>query len=750
MSQPEAEAKYTITGMDCADCARTVQRGVSRLENVIKAEVDYGTGTLYVTGSAAMGDIKHRVEALGYGLAVPIIRKKAAPADVETHDHDHGHTYPLDNSSAAKPGGVMGLLHYLFIAPDGKLSGTGLGTGLLLAALIFALFPTPSIVIDLLCIASLIVAGRPVAVSGFNALRLNRELNINSLMTIAAIGALVIGQYAEAAVVMVLFSVGESLEGYTADRARHSLRALLDLTPPDALLLRDGKTTRVPAAQLVINDKVLVQPGQRIPADGTIETGTGGVNQAPITGESMPAAKAPGDMVYAGTINGEAALTVRVTANAEDTTLARMVRLIEDSQRDRAPAQRAIDQFAQWYTPAIVILATGVALIPPLFFGAPFYDTTTQSGWLYRALALLVIACPCALVISAPITVISGITAAARRGVLIKGGAHLEALAQVKAVAFDKTGTLTRGEPTVLSTRSAACDSSDNCPQCTDVLAVAAALEGQSAHPLAQAVLRAAESRGIAHTYPPAQQVEQMAGLGVRGMMDGKRITIGAHRLFDAEYPHDAGLCAEINAAESQGQTAVLLANEGEVRGYLMLADAVRPESAGVVRGLHALGLQTIMLTGDNPAAAQSIAGQVGVTHVRASLLPADKVAAVHELTAKFGALAMIGDGVNDAPALAAASVGIAVGGAASAQAMETADIVLMADGLTALPAALSLARFTRKLIFQNAVLALGIKLIFVALAIEGSGNLWTAVFADVGVALLVAFNGMRPLGMRA
>jgi len=736
----DSESKYTITGMDCADCARTVQRGVSRLDNVVKAEVDYGTSTLYVTGSAALGDIKQRVEALGYHLAVPVTRRKPAPADSDD-SADHGHTH----ASAADSGVVMGLLRYLFITPDGNLSGTGLGTALLLGALALALLPVPSLVIDLLCVASLIVAGRPVAISGFNALRLNHELNINSLMTIAALGALVIGQFAEAAVVMVLFSVGEALEGYTADRARKSLRDLLTLTPPDALLLRDGKPVSVTAASLSIGDVVLVQPGQRIPADGMIESGAGGVNQAPITGESMPAAKMVGDSVYAGTINGDSALTVRVTADSEDTTLARMVRLIEDSQRDRAPAQRAIDQFAKWYTPAIVLLATGVALIPPLLFGAPFFDTAAQSGWLYRALALLVIACPCALVISAPITVISGITASARRGVLIKGGAHLEALAQIKAVAFDKTGTLTQGKPMVFTSRAAGCASPD-CPDCLDVLAQAAALESQSAHPLAQAVVRAAESRGIANTYPPAQQVEQMAGLGVRGMIGGDAVAVGSHSLFDANYPHGAELCAEISAAESQGQTAVLLADKGDVRGYLMLADAVRPESAAVVREIHSLGLQTAMLTGDNPAAAQSIANQVGVSHVRASLLPADKVAAVHELTAQFGALAMIGDGVNDAPALAAASIGIAMGGASSAQAMETADIVLMADGLNALPAAIRLARFTRQLIFQNAVLALGIKLIFVALAIEGSGNLWTAVFADVGVALLVAFNGMRPL----
>lgn len=733
----DSESKYVITGMDCADCARSVQRGVARLDKVVKAEVDFGTSTLYVTGSAAMSDIKARVEALGYGFAVPVSRKKAE-AESPTPQ-------PAHQASEKTPERPSSLLRYLFFAENGRPSATGLGAGLMLFALFLAVFPTPQVAIDLLCLAALLIAGRPVAVSGFNALRLSRELNINTLMTIAAVGAVIIGQYAEAAVVMVLFSVGEALEGYTADRARKSLRTLLDLTPPTALLLRDGKTVSVPAESLHINDVVMVQPGQRIPADGVILTGAGGVNQAPITGESMPVAKTSGDTVYAGTINGDAALTVRVTAEADDTTLARMVRLIEDSGRDRAPAQRAIDQFAKWYTPAIVLLATGVALIPPLLFGAPFYDTAEASGWLYRALALLVIACPCALVISAPITIISGITAAARRGVLIKGGAHLEALAQVKGIAFDKTGTLTRGEPAVLTTRAAGCATPD-CPDCTDVLAVAAALEGQSAHPLAQAVVRAAESRGLANVYPPAHHVEQMAGLGVRGMMNERQITVGAHRLFDADYPHDAALCAEITAAESQGQTAVLLADNGAVRGYLTLSDTVRPESAEVIRQIHALGLQTAMLTGDNPAAASAIAAQVGVSHVRASLLPADKVSAVQALTTQIGALAMVGDGVNDAPALAAASVGIAVGGAASAQAMETADIVLMADGLKSLPAALSIARFTRQLVFQNAILALAIKLVFVALAIEGSGSLWAAVFADVGVALLVAFNGMRPL----
>lgn len=740
MSQPET--KYAITGMDCADCARTVQRGVARLDNVVKAEVDYGTGTLYVTGSANPDQIKERVEALGYGFAVPIKKKLKVEAATRTHD------FPLapESEPVEKPKEhAPSLLRYLFFAENGRLSATGLGASLMLAALLLSIFPTPQAVIDGLCLAALGIAGRPVAVSGFNALRLSRELNINSLMTIAAVGAVIIAQYAEAAVVMVLFSIGEALEGYTADRARRSLRTLLDLTPPDALLLRDGKTITVPAASLQVADVVLVQPSQRIPADGVILTGAGGVNQAPITGESMPVAKTVGDVVYAGTINGDAALTVRVTADAEDTTLARMVRLIEESGRDRAPAQRAIDQFAKWYTPAIVILATGVALIPPLFFNAPFFNTPEVSGWLYRALALLVIACPCALVISAPITIISGITAAARRGVLIKGGAHLEALAQIKGVAFDKTGTLTRGEPAVLTSRAAGCVTPD-CPACTDVLAVAAALEGQSAHPLAQAIVRAAESRGLAEAYAPAQAVEQMAGLGLRGTLNEREITVGAHRLFDAQYPHEAALCAEINAAESQGQTAVLLADNGTVRGYLTLADTVRAESAEVVQGLHALGLQTAMLTGDNPAAAQAIARQVGVSLVRASLLPADKVSAVQSLTAEVGALAMVGDGVNDAPALAAASVGISVGGAASAQAMETADIVLMADGLKGLPVALGIARFTRGLVFQNAILALAIKLIFVALAIEGSGSLWAAVFADVGVALLVAFNGMRPL----
>lgn len=639
------------------------------------------------------------------------------------------------------------LLTYLFTDEAGKLNATGAGGLLFGAALVLSLLPVSPTLIDLLCALALVVAGRPVAVSGWRTLRQRRELNINALMTIAAIGALIIGEYAEAAVVMVFFSIGEGLEGYTASRARHSLRALLDLTPPTAWRIgADGQAVSVAASALTVGDRVRVQPGERIPADGVVLTGAGGVNQAPITGESMPVNKQPGDPVYAGTLNGDAALTVRVTADAHDNTLARMVRLIEDSQRNRAPTQRAIDQFAKWYTPAVVVLASAVAFVPPLLFGAPFLDTPTESGWLYRALAILVIACPCALVLGAPITIISGLTALARRGVLVKGGAHLEALAQAQVVAFDKTGTLTRGQPTVQLMRALDCADADGCARCEDVLAVAASVEGQSAHPLAQAVVRAAESHGLARAYPPAEQVEQIAGLGVRGLVNGRPVTLGAHRLFDAEYPHDAGLCAHIESVEAAGQTAVLLADNGVVRGYLALSDTPRPESAAVVRDLHALGLTTAMLTGDNPAAAHAVAESVGVREVRAHLLPADKVAAVQELGAAHGRVMMVGDGVNDAPALAAASVGVAMGGAASAQAMETADIVLMGDGLTGLPGAVKLARWVRRLVFQNAGLALVIKLIFVALAIEGSSSLWAAVFADVGVALLIGLNGMRPL----
>jgi Cd2+/Zn2+-exporting ATPase len=430
---------------------------------------------------------------------------------------------------------------------------------------------------------------------------------------------------------------------------------------------------------------------------------------------------------------------------AADNTLSRIIRMVEEAQSVRAPSQRMIDQFARWYTPGVVVIATLVALVPPLLFNAPFYNPGDGSqGWLYRALELLVIACPCSLVISTPVTIISAITAAARRGVLIKGGAHLESLAKVKAIAFDKTGTLTHGRPAVTTIRSVDCETGEKCEKCDDVLALASSVEKRSAHPLAKSVVQAAQERGLDTVYVPAEQVASLSGRGVQGQVNGKLITVGSHNLFDAEYPHSEALCELIRREEAQGQTTMLLSEGDRVRGYIAVADEVRADSRDAIRDLRALGVQTVMLTGDNNAVAQAVGQLVGVNDVRAELLPADKVNAVNGLLREYRAVGMVGDGVNDTPALAAATVGVAMGGAGSAQALETADIALMAADLKQLPYAIRLARFARRLIRQNITVSLGLKMAFMLLALAGGASLWLAVFADVGMSLLVTTNGMR------
>lgn len=720
-----SQKTYVVQGMDCADCARTIEKGVSQLPGVQSVEVDFATTKLRLAGEVAEAILRQRVEALGYRLGEK----------------------PKPSTRAAHPNVVVAFGHYLLERNETRLAVMG-GGALLIAT--FGLWASaPSSIVDGLLIAAMLVAGYPIARSGLNALFINRDFNINLLMTIAALGATLIGELWEAATVILLFAIAEALEGFTVDQARDSLRGLMELAPATAVRLGEGGEENVLVQALQVGDTILIRPGERIPMDGTVSAGVSDVNQAPITGESLPAQKAAGAEVFAGTLNGAGALEVRVTRLARDNTLSRIIHLVEESQGARAPSQRLIDQFARYYTPGVVVLAALAASVPPLFFNQPFLDTPVERGWLYRALALLVIACPCALVISAPVTLISALTAGARRGVLIKGGAHLEALSHIKAFAFDKTGTLTRGEPTVTIARSVDCVTGDKCEQCDDVLALAAALERRSAHPLARAVVAAAEGRGLAEIYPPATEVETLAGRGLAGHVNGKRATLGHHALFDAEHPHTQEVCTWIESAEARGQTTMVLCDGDRVRGFLALADAVRPDSRAAVAELQALGARAIMLTGDNPIVAAEIGAQVGVSDIRANLLPQDKSQAVKELHAEHGNIAMVGDGINDTPALAAATVGIAMGGAASAQALETADIVLMADGLKQLPFAVRLARFARTLLIQGIIISLSTKLIFVALDLAGYASLWLAIAADMGVSLLVTLNGMRALGFQ-
>jgi Zn2+/Cd2+-exporting ATPase len=685
--------------------------------------VDFATGKLSIEGTITEGNLRQRVEALGYAL-------------------QDNHTVRTE-SQAEQAGGVWGFLRYLTLQQETRLALMG-GAGIIITLLLSFTALTETVV-GVLYTLAMAVAAYPIAKSGLRTLWINHDFNINLLMTIAAVGAVVIGEYLEAATVIFLFAIGEALEGYTADRARDSLRGLMALAPTQAIRLSGNTEENVPVEDLRIDDIILVKPGERISMDGIIIRGESGVNQASITGESIPAHKTANDTVFAGTINGEGALHICVSHLAADNTLSRIIKLVEEAQSVRAPSQRIVDSFARIYTPAVVVVAAFVAIIPPLFFNAPFYDTADMHGWFYRALSLLVISCPCALVISTPVTIISAITAAARRGVLIKGGAHLETLGRIKALAFDKTGTITQGEPVVTHFRSAECVTEDECEHCDDVLALAAAVERRSTHPLAQAVVNAAKQYKVDHVYAPAEAVAALAGQGIQGDVNGKQVTVGSHQLFDEDYPHEKQLCGWVDNIENKGRTAMLIHDGDRVRGFIAVADEPRPDSREVIQALKAMDMTTVMLTGDNAAVAQAVGTTVGIDDIRAGLLPEDKVDALRGLLADYKQVAMIGDGINDTPALAAASVGIAMGGAGSAQAMETADIVLMADDIKQLPYAIRLARFARHLIRQNILFSFVMKFGFVILALMGLTTMWMAVLADVGMTFMVTLNGMRP-----
>lgn len=751
-----SEIELRIDGMDCADCALTLERGISQLDGVEFVQVNFVAGTLQARGRVTADAITERVHALGYDVA----------SDEKSAESVRGRQ--------ANRGGVAGFARYL-LADRRTQAAVAAGVFLVVAALAGWLLPPPvgKWVATALELTAITLAGFPIARKGLRMLWHSRQITIDLLMTIATLGALIIGEMGEAATVILLFAVGEALEGYTAERARDSLRSLLTLAPEQAVMLRpcidcaehigvggyEGgpcpfcgtHETKVPVEQVAVGERVIVRPGERIPVDGVVVAGASAVNQAPITGESMPVARAPGDDVFAGTINGEAALEIEVARPASDSMLRRIVRLVEQAQGQRSPAERFIDHFARWYTPAVVVVALLVATIPPLVFGQPFLDAgDPMRGWLYRALALLIIACPCALVISTPVTVVSALASLARRGVLVKGGVFLDVLACIKVFAFDKTGTLTEGEPAVVQTRTPFCQTrQDDCAACDDLLALAAAVERRSEHPLARAVVAEAEARLLGHRYPPAEAVQALAGRGVQGRMNGSTVTVGSHDLMHEIDQDCAALHDEIEAAEANGQTVLLVGRDGKLEGFIGVADQPRKGSRDMLQALKAqsAGVRNVMLTGDNPAVARSIASRVSeIDEVRAGLLPEAKVEAVRSLLADYGPVAMVGDGVNDAPALALASVGIAMGGAGTAQAMETADVVLMQDDLRRLPDLIHTSRRAHRIIRQNIAFSLLIKAVFLALALPGLATMWMAVFADMGASLLVTLNGMRLL----
>ncbi|HKV09484.1 MAG TPA: heavy metal translocating P-type ATPase [Thermoanaerobaculia bacterium] len=579
---------------------------------------------------------------------------------------------------------------------------------------------------------AIVAGGWFVAPKAWHALRRLRP-DMNLLMTIAVAGALAIGDWLEAATVAFLFALSLALESWSVGRARRAVSALLDLAPPTARVRTPAGEEVVAASDVAVGSVFVVHAGERIPLDGRVVRGASEVDQAPITGESVPVSKQPGDEVFAGTINGDGTLEVESDRRAEDTTLARIIHMVEEAQARKAPSERWVERFARVYTPAVMALALAVFVVPPLAFGASWSD------WLYRALVLLVIACPCALVISTPVTIVAALASAARHGVLVKGGLFLEIPARLEALAIDKTGTLTRGTPEVVEVAPMPGHSAQ------EVLQKAAALEARSNHPLARAIVARAREEGL--EVLPADGVRILQGRGVEARVKEEDVWLGSSRYLLERGQENPEVRSRLAALAGTGRTAVVLGTGDHVCGVLAVADAVRPESRATVRALHEAGVRKIvMLTGDNRETAEAIAKETGIDEVRAELLPADKVQAVSELVASHGRVAMVGDGVNDAPALARATLGIAMGAAGSDAAIETADIALMSDDLTRLPWLVRHSRRTLAVLRQNIAFSLGLKAAFVILTFAGVASMWMAIAADTGASLLVIANGLRLL----
>ncbi len=593
----------------------------------------------------------------------------------------------------------------------------------------------PDALAALLALAAIATCGLGTYIKGFIALR-HGNLNINALMSIAVTGALVLQQWPEAAMVMVLFTIAELIEARSLDRARNAITGLMRLAPEQATVQQAGGDWQVvPASGVLPGALVRVRPGERVGLDGHLVSGQSSIDQAPITGESLPVDKAVGDAVFAGTINGAGSFDYRVSVGADDSTLARIIHAVEQAQGSKAPTQRFVDRFARIYTPVVVAMALAVAIGPPLLLGGLWWD------WVYKALVLLVIACPCALVISTPVTIVSGLAAAARKGILVKGGAFLEQGRKLQWLALDKTGTLTHGKP--VQTRCEAYLESDTAQDLAHYRRLAASLVAHSDHPVSQAIARAASTDSIESI--AVADFEALPGLGVRGTVQGRQYSLGNHRMV-----HDMGHCsaaleARLERFERSGQTVVMLVGSGQVLALFVVADTVKVSSRQAIADLHALGIRTLMLSGDNPHTARAIGSQVGITEVRGNQLPQDKLAAVESLT-RQGLVGMVGDGINDAPALARADIGFAMGALGSDTAIETADVALMDDDLGKLASFVRLSRATHRILVQNIVLAIGIKAAFLVLAVAGMGTMWMAVFADVGASLLVVANGLRLL----
>ena len=691
--------EYRLENLTCASCAMKFEKNVKNLPSIEDVQVNFGASKLAFSGSATIEDLEAAGAFDGIKV-VPLQNKKIEPK----------------TSFFKRKENLVTLFSLLFLLIGMYVS--------------FRYAETHPAAIALFAIA-IVIGGTSIFKTGLRNL-VRFEFDMKTLMTIAIIGAAIIGEWREGAVVVFLFAVSEALEAYSMNKARQSIRQLMDIAPPSALVKRGEAFMELPTEDIIVGDILIVKPGQKIAMDGAVLTGSSTVNQAAITGESIPVQKKSGDNVFAGTLNEEGALEVTVTKLVGDTTIAKIIHLVEDAQAEKAPSQKFVDKFAKYYTPAIIVIAILVAIIPPLLGG-------DWNAWIYQGLAVLVVGCPCALVVSTPVAIVTAIGNAARQGVLIKGGIHLEETGRLDVIAFDKTGTLTKGYPEVTDFIVGKEIAQEQ------LLSAIAAVESMSQHPLAKAVVDYAHQHGAQKV--AVSNFQSVTGKGAYAEIDGMTTYIGSLSWAQelSSLPED--ILQQAASLQRQGKSVMAIVTGTDFSGLLAVADPIRAESRDVLEQLKSIGIRhTVMLTGDHQVTAEAIAAELGVTDVRAGLMPEDKLTAIKQLSDEYGRVAMVGDGINDAPALAAASVGIAMGGAGTDAALETADIALMADDLGKLPYTMKLSRKTLRIIKENIMFALGLKIIALLLIIPGWLTLWIAIFADMGATLLVVLNSLRLL----
>lgn len=702
----EKKQVYRVEGLSCTNCAAKFEKNVSQIPKVTDAKVNFGAGKISIEGEATIAEI----EAAGAFENLKVQSEHDTEPRIETKE-------PFVKRN-------WNLLVSLFLIILALVSQVVNGEDALLTEGLFIL--------------AIIIGGFSLFKEGFSDL-FKLDFSMESLMTIAIIGAAIIGEWTEGSIVVILFAISEALERFSMDKARQSIRSLMDIAPKEALIRRNNVEQMINVSKIEVGDIMIIKPGQKIAMDGQVIKGHSSVDQAAITGESVPIEKNINDDIFAGTINEEGALEVKVTKHVNDTTIAKIIHLVEEAQGERAPAQAFVDKFAKYYTPTIMVIAALIVIVPPLFFNGDW------NTWLYQGLSLLVVGCPCSLVISTPVSIVSAIGNSAKNGVLVKGGIYLEEIGGLKAIAFDKTGTLTKGTPTV--TDFTTVDSKDE----EKYFSIITALESYSQHPLASAILKEADNRAISYKSVVVDEFTSITGKGIQGNIEGITYLVGSPKLFESILTDNSKIIETYQRLQQQRKTAMLLGTDKQILAVIAVADELRESSKAVIEKLHDLGIEhTIMLTGDNATTAQSIGKQTGVTEIKGDLMPQDKLDYIKSLKETYGKVAMVGDGINDAPALAASTVGIAMGGAGTDTALETADVALMGDDLQKLPFIVKLSRQTLRIIKQNITFSLGIKLLALLLVVPGWLTLWIAILADMGATILVTLNGLRLMKVKS